>query len=340
VHCIENKLLFAYEQLFQTLNHIIMYDALKELDGITLNFSKEGLFVLNIILATIMFGVALEIKVKHFQLLFKEKKSTITGFVSQFIVLPFVTFILVITLNKFITPTIAMGMILVACCPGGNISNFISALAKGNAALSVTLTAIATLSAIILTPLNFSIWGSLYLKVMSSFAPAELLQELRINPAEMFKTVSLILGIPLVCGMLFNHYFPVITSKIFKPVRTISIILFFAIVIVMLRNNIDSFLHYIYFIFFIVFLHNALGLISGYVFSSAMKCEIINRRTISIETGIQNSGLALILLFDPGIFPPDLKNGGMAFIAAWWGIWHILSGLSIAFWWSRKPIKT
>ncbi len=315
-----------------------MFHALKELDKITLNFSEGGLLILNIILAMIMFGVALEIKVKHFQLLIQEKKSTITGFLSQFVLLPLITFLVVIILNKFITPTIAMGMILVACCPGGNISNFISALAKGNAALSVTLTAIATLSSVVLTPLNFWIWGSLYLKVMSTFAPVELLQKLQIPPLEMFKTVGLILGIPLLCGMLFNHYFPGITKKIFKPIRIGSIVLFFAIVAAMLENNFDSFLKYIHLIFFIVLVHNALGLWSGYLFSSAMRCDRINRRTISIETGIQNSALALILLFDDDIFPKELKIGGMAFIAAWWGVWHILSGLGIAFWWSRKPV--
>ena len=315
-----------------------MYEALKELDSVTLNFSREGFLVLNIILAIIMFGVALEIKVGHFQLLAKEKKSTITGFISQFLLLPFITFLVVIILNKFITPTVAMGMILVACCPGGNISNFISALAKGNAALSVTLTAIATLSAVILTPLNFSIWGSLYLKVMSSFAPVELLQELEIHPFEMFKTVLLIMAIPLLTGMLVNHYLPGITKAIFKPIRILSIILFFGIVAALLQKNINSFLEYIHLIFFIVLIHNALGLGTGYLFASAVRCNDKNRRTISIETGIQNSGLALVLLFNPDIFPKELQIGGMAFIAAWWGIWHILSGLGIAFWWSRKPV--
>ena len=312
-----------------------MNEKLLALDSIRLNFSSEGVLFLNITLAFIMFGVALGIKVQHFRDVFTSPRLPLIGFISQFVILPAITFLVVIAVNDVITPTIAMGMILVAACPGGNISNFMTSLAKGNAALSVTLTAIATLMAIVLTPLNFKIWGSLYNGFLSN-ANDGLLQPLSINPNRMFEAVVLLLGIPLAAGMMFNHFLPKVTAKIDRPIRIASIVIFFGLVAVMLGKNLDYFLGFIRYIFIIVLAHNLMALFSGNIFARIWKIRGANRRAITIETGIQNSGLALALLFNPNIFPLDLNNGGMAFIAAWWGIWHILSGLMIAGVWSRR----
>lgn len=316
-----------------------MIETLKAIDSIRLNFSAEAVLSLNITLAFIMFGVALGIKTQHFKEVFNKPKLPIIGFISQFAVLPAITFLVVIALSKYITPTIAMGMILVAACPGGNISNFMTSLAKGNAALSVTLTAIATLMAIVLTPLNFKIWGGFYNDFLSH-ADQTLLQPLSINPNKMFRAVTILLGIPLVAGMAVNHFLPKLTQKINKPIRIASIIIFFLLVGVMLSKNFASFMSFVKYIFLIVLAHNLIALISGNLFARIWRIRGANRRAITIETGIQNSGLALALLFNPHIFPVELNNGGMAFIAAWWGIWHILSGLTIAGLWSlREPSK-
>jgi BASS family bile acid:Na+ symporter len=314
-----------------------MNESLKVLDEIRLNFSAEGIFFLNITLAFIMFGVALGIKVENFKDVFKSPKLPIIGFLSQFVVLPAMTFLLIIVINDYITPTIAMGMILVAACPGGNVSNFMTSLAKGNSALSVTLTAIATVGAVVLTPLNFKFWGGLYNSFISH-ANDGLLRPLQINPNHMFEAVILLLGLPLVVGMLVNHFLPKITSKIDKPIRIFSVIFFFILVGILLSRNFENFITYVKLFFFVVLIHNLIGLLSGNLFARVWKIRGSSRRAITIETGIQNSGLALVLLFNPKIFPVELNNGGMAFIAAWWGVWHIVSGLSIAAIWSlRKP---
>ena len=313
-----------------------MKEALQVLDSIRLNFSAEGLFILNLTIAFIMFGVALGIKLEHFRHIWENKRYPVIGFISQFGILPAVTFLTILVFNRYITPTIAMGMLLVSSCPGGNVSNFISALAKGHAALSVTLTAIATISAIILTPVNFLFWGGLYTKYISMVDSAQFLRPLEINPVDVFRTVFILLGIPLVSGMLFNHFFPKLTKVITKPIKVLSILAFATIILVSFRNNYDYFIRYIKYIFILVLVHNAIALLSGYFFARLNRCNDAVRRTITIETGIQNSALALVLLFNPKIFPADLQNGGMAFIAAWWGIWHILAGLGIAGLWSRK----
>ena len=315
-----------------------MYEALLQLDPIKINFSASGMHAINIILSFIMFGVALGIKPAEFKTLIKQPKSLIFGLISQVIALPLVTFIVIIALNNYITPTVAMGMILVASCPGGNISNFMSSLSKANTELSVGLTATTTLLATITTPFNFAFWGGLYVNFISKHAK-HMLQPLEIDNGQMFETVFILLGIPLVIGIFFSHYFPKITEKLKKPIQILSIVFFIAMVVMAFANNFDLFLKYIFYIFIIVLVHNLLALATGFSIASIFKLPNADRRTLTIETGIQNSGLGLVLLFNPKIFPPELALGGMLFITAWWGIWHIISGLSLSLYWNKIDPK-
>lgn len=313
-----------------------MTNSLAVLDHVRLNFSPSGLVFLNVALAFVMFGVALDIKIENFRDILRKPKSAIVGFISQTFLLPAVTFLLVLVLNP--TPTVALGMILVAACPGGNISNFISSLSQANVALSVSLTAISTLSAIFFTPFNFALWGSLYIDFYNAKSAAGLMRPLVIDQYQMFQTVFILLGIPVLTGLFISRKFPVFAAKIRKPMKTGSLIFFILMVIAMLSANFSNFLSYVHLVFIIVFLHNGLAIFSGYFFSKLNKLPQTDQRTIAIETGIQNSGLALALMFNPKIFPPEMELGGMAVIAAWWGIWHIISGLTLAFFWSRKPV--
>lgn len=313
-----------------------MANSLEVLDHVRLNFSPSGLFFLNIALAFIMFGVALDIKTEHFKDILKNPKSAIVGFISQTFLLPAFTFLLVLLLNP--TPTVALGMILVAACPGGNISNFISSMAKGNIALSVSLTAISTMAAIFFTPFNFALWGNFYIDFYNAHGAANLVRPLEIDKIQMFQTVFILLGIPVLIGLFVAKKFPTITAKIKKPINQGSLLFFVLMVIAMLSANFSQFTSYVHLVFIIVLLHNLLALSTGYFFSKVTKLSQTDQRTVAIETGIQNSGLALALMFNPKIFPPEMELGGMAIIAAWWGIWHIISGLTIAFVWSRKPV--
>ncbi|MDP2335885.1 MAG: bile acid:sodium symporter family protein [Bacteroidota bacterium] len=313
-----------------------MNNSLEILDHVRLNFSPSGLVFLNIALAFIMFGVALGIKVEHFEEILYKPKSAIIGFISQNLLLPAFTFLLVLLLKP--TPTVALGMILVAACPGGNISNFISSMAKGNVALSVSLTAASTSTAIFFTPFNFALWGDLYINFYNAHGAAGLLRPLEVDQYQMFQTVFILLGIPVIIGLFVAKKFPKLTEKIKKPISRGSLLFFILMVVAMLSANFSQFTSYVHLVFFIVLLHNGLALATGYFFSKIMKLPQTEQRTISIETGIQNSGLALALMFNPKIFPPEMELGGMAIIAAWWGIWHIISGLTVAFVWSRRPV--
>lgn len=299
-----------------------------------MNFSQDSLLILNLTIAFIMFGVALELRPVHFRNLALNPKSAIVGAISQFILMPAMTFILAIALRNYITPTIGLGMILVAACPGGNVSNFFSALARGNVALSVSLTAVSDLGAIVITPFNFAFWGSLFTKVYSLLNASELVRPLEIPLMHVFQTVVVLLGIPLVLGMIINLNFPKFTAGILIYIKRLSLLAFGAIIAVMFLKNWEYFVQYIRYIFLIVLIHNILALSVGYTFASLFKRPYRDRKTISIETGIQNSALALILLFNPNIFPPGIAVGGMAFIAAWWGLWHLVAGLVMGGIWS------
>ncbi len=316
-----------------------MLELLQEIDHVRLNFSEEGRHLLNITIAFIMFGVALELSLDDFKRLIKSPKPALVGIFSQFIALPLLTFLLAISLKDYITPTVGLGMILVASCPGGNVSNFISSLARGNIALSVSLTAFSSVSGLIMTPLNFAFWGNLFMKVYSSSSNPDLVPNLEINPLSVLETIVIILGIPLVLGIFFKNKFPKTTSKIVVTIKRLSIGIFITLLFVLFFKNYDYFVQYIKYIFLIVLVHNLIALSSGFYLGKLFKLAKRECKTISIETGIQNSGLALALLFNPRIFPEDLAVGGMAFIAGWWGLWHILSGLTIAGIWSGFSLK-
>ena len=296
---------------------------MQQLDDVKINFDSEGLWVLNVALAVVMFGVALGITIDDFRNLFKRPKLVLLGVLSQFILLPFITFLVILLIKP--QPSIALGMMMVAACPGGNISNFMTHLAKGNTALSVTLTAFATFLAIFMTPLNFQVYGNLYQPT------AEILKTVSLDPLQLFKVVGLILGIPLILGMSLrkkNEKLALEMSKILKPV---SIIVFVAIVIIAFSNNLDIFSDYVHQVLAVAIGHNLLAILLGFMIAKFFKLSFRDQKTLAIETGIQNSGLGLLLIFT---FFNGL--GGMAILAAFWGIWHIISGLTLATIWSRK----
>lgn len=299
------------------------------IDSIHVNINPTGMMILNVVLAFVMFGVALGIKPQTFVDVFKKPKSVILGVVCQLVLLPMMTFLLALLMKNWISPMMGLGMILVAACPGGNISNFISSLSKANTELSVSLTAISTSAAFFMTPVNFALWGGLYLRF------AEITTELptlSIPFSEIFTTVIILLGIPLVLGILCTHYLPKVSNALRKPLQYLSIIFFIAMVVMAFKQNVDAFLGCIKYIFLIVLIHNFLALMIGFCTGSAFRVPDKDRRTLTIETGIQNSGLGLVLLFNPAIFDPAIwaNNGGMLVITAWWGVWHIISGLITA----------
>ena len=292
------------------------------LDQVQLNFNPQGLFVINAAIGLMMLGVALELKLADFKRIFIAPKAPLIGLAAQFILLPAFTFLLTLILQP--PPSIALGMILVAACPGGNLSNIITYLARGNCAVSVSMTAVSTAAAIFMTPLNLTLWGSL------NPDTAQILKKISLSPFDVFVNIFIILGIPLIIGLSVSRYFPSLVLKVRKPFKIFSLIFFIGIVVAALAVNWHNFVHYVGLVFIGVLIHNALALNLGYWSGRLFRLSEQDNRAVSIEVGIQNSGLGLVLVFN---FFGGL--GGMAIIVAWWGIWHIIAGLITAFIFSR-----
>lgn len=293
------------------------------IDEAVLDFSAGSLTLLNSILAIVMFSIAIDLKPSDFKILAKAPKPLIVGLLSQFVVLPVLTFLLVLVAQP--QASVALGLILVAACPGGNISNFITHRAGGNSALSVSMTAFATVGAIVLTPLNIAFWGGLY------GPSAEILRATTIDPVSIAITISLMLILPLILGVMLNTRRPDITAKLRGPLQWVSMAVFIGFVAIALATNWTLFLAFAGGIAGLVIVHNALGLVGGYATASLAGLSSFDRRAVTIETGIQNSGLGLVLIF--GFFG---GLGGMAIVAAFWGVWHAISGLILAGIMSRK----
>ena len=292
------------------------------IDSIKINFDTEGLWILNIALAIIMFGVALSIKIDDFKLLIKKPKILFVGIFSQFFLLPALTFVAILIIKP--QPSFALGMMMIAACPGGNISNFFSKMANGNAALSVSLTAFATIICIVMTPFNLQFYGGLYEPTNA------ILKTVELDPFSLFKLVLLILGVPLILGMLTNIYFEETAKKIEKKLKPFSMIIFLALIVIAVYDNLDIFLNYIHLVAGLVIFHNIGAYFIGFYTAKTFGLEKRDRKTISMETGIQNGGLGLLLIFQ---FFDGL--GGMALLAAFWSIWDIFSGLVLAAFWTK-----
>lgn len=293
------------------------------IDAVQINFNSEQLFILNICLGFLMFGVALDLKKENFFYIFKHPKIAFIGMSSQFILLPILSVGLILLLKP---PTsIALGMVLIASCPGGNVSNFAVHLANANAALSVLLTSISTLLSIIVTPL--------YFKYLSVFIPGTevYIQSLQVSIQDMAGTIIQLIVFPLIVGMVLNSRFPNFVAKIKQTVKVLSIIIFLSFVVFAIAGNFENIKDYLHLVFFLVLAHNVAALSMGYGYAKLFKLPNADARAISLETGIQNSGLGLILIFN---FFDGL--GGMAMIAAWWGVWHLISAFSLAMYWKNR----
>ena len=284
------------------------------LDQAQIHFDEGSLWVMNIALGLVMFGIALNLTARDFKQLWLAPKPIIAGLISQFIALPLVTFFLVTWFNP--PAGVGLGMIMVAACPGGNVSNFITQLAKGNTALSISLTALATAVAVLMTPLNFTLYASLWTPG-SSF-----MQNVSVDVWSMAVLVGLLLGFPLGMGLWMRHSQPARAKKLAFWINRGALLFFLGLIIAALLQNKAQIEAYSGLLFGYVFIHQGLAMATGYGMSRLFGLGVSNQKTLIIETGIQNSGLGLMLIFT---FFNGL--GSMALIAAFWGIWHLISGL-------------
>jgi BASS family bile acid:Na+ symporter len=301
-----------------------------DVDNIKIAFDENSLTTLKIVIGAILFGIALDTSLEDFKLAARRPGTIAIGVVAQFLLLPAITFLLTLALD--VRGSVALGMILVACCPPGNVSNILTHRAKGDVALSVSMTAVSNLLAIFLMPLNVAFWGSIHP------TGKKLLEDVDLDAVDMLLEIGLVIGVPFVAGITIARLWPRLASRAGKIIGPVAFLALGAVIVVGVANNWGIFVDFIGVVLLAVFLHDALALLLGYSIARVTRLPERSTRAMTFEVGIRNAGLGLLLVFTyfDGL-------GGMALVAAWWGIWDIIAGLAVAQWWgtrasSRPPV--
>lgn len=294
---------------------------------VDLTFSPQSLLVLNGILACMMFGVSMNLRGEDFARVLRQPRAPLAGLAAQFLLLPLATCL--VTWWLAITPPLALGMILVASCPGGTFSNIMTWLGRASVPVSVSMTAVSSLAAIVMTPVNFALYGAL------NPHTRPLLREIALEPLDMLALVGLVLALPMLLGMAFGRRHRPLALRAENPMRLVALAVFLGFVAIAFARNYALFLEYADRIAALVIGHNLGALALGALAGRLMRLPQHERRAVTMEVGIQNSALGLSILFT--FFP---QAGGMMLIAGFWGVWHLISGLTLALYWSahREPV--
>ncbi|WP_460801762.1 bile acid:sodium symporter family protein [Microbacterium sp. GXF6406] len=295
-------------------------------DDVVLSFTPGSLTLLNIVLGLIMFGIALDTSPSDFRVVARHPKPFVIALFAQLLLLPAVTFGLTMILP--VTASMAMGMILVACCPPGNISQVLTHRSGGNVALSVSLTAVGNLIYIVAMPLSIAFWGSMHPTART------VLEDVSLDPGKMLLEIVLIIGVPFAIGLLLRARLPKIAARAHPIVKWFSLIALVAFIVVALVGNWSVFIQVLGIVVLVVTVHDAVALALGYGTAVVGGLGTRERKAMTFEVGIRNAGLGLGLVF---AFFGGL--GGMAIVAGWWGIWDIVAGLVVAGLWARHTKK-
>ncbi len=294
-----------------------------DVDTIRIAFDAGSQTILRIVIGAILFGIALDTRAEDFREAARRPRVIALGVAVQVLLLPAITFLLTLLLN--VRGSVALGMILVASCPPGNVSNIVTHQARGDVALSVSMTAVSNLLAIVLMPLTFAFWGNLH---PSGHA---LMETLQLRPSEMLIEVGLVIGIPFAIGLTLRQLVPGLAARAGKIIGPLAFTALGALIVVALLNNWQLFLDYIGVVVIAVLLHDALALGLGWSMGRATRLPDRSVRAMTFEVGIRNAGLGLLL-----VFTSFQGLGGMALVAAWWGIWDIIAALTVARLWRRR----
>lgn len=289
-----------------------------------IRFDPAQLITLNVVMAVMMYGVSLTLRPTDFLGVLRRPRAPVAGLLAQFLLLPAATALG--TWAVGLDAQLALGMILVASCPGGSFSNLMTWRARGDVALSVSMTAVSSLAATVLTPLNFAFWG--WVNPLTR----AYLREIAIAPGGILLVVVAVLGVPLALGMWTGQRFPRFAMRSDPPLRKAALLVLLAFVGIAFAQNLDLFVARFGEFFWLVVLQNALALGLGWTMARTLRLGAAERRAVTLEVGIQNSGLGLVILFT---FFPDA--GGMMLITGFWGVWHLVTGLLLSGWWGRRP---
>jgi BASS family bile acid:Na+ symporter len=284
------------------------------MDDFALELGQGSELGLALALATMMFSVALGLKPSSFAFLRSAPRAFLIGIAGQLLALPILTVALCVLIQPM--PSVALGMILIACCPGGNVSNMLVLLARGNTALSVSLTATSSLAAAFITPVAVLFWSGLYPPT------AELLNQIEFDSISFLIQTSVVLALPLAMGIAANVYLPRFADVIRQPLVWLSSGTLLVLILAGGARYWSEFVSIGVGLLGLVVIHNALAFLLGNSLARLGGLSIADRRSLTYEVGIQNAGLGIVILLTQmgGL-------GGAAVVAGLWGTWHIIAGL-------------
>ena len=277
-------------------------------------FSHLKPTLINPLLGVIMFGMGLTLKAEDFRVVFTRPRDVIIGCLAQFTVMPLLAFAL--TRIFALEPALAVGVILVGCCPGGTASNVITYLARGDLALSVGMTATSTLLAPVLTPLLVWLFAG---------------ETVDVNVVGMLLSILWVVILPIALGLIVKRLWPRVTEHATGYLSAVSSLAICLIVLIVVAANAGKLLSGGLIIVLVVILHNVCGLGIGYLIGYLLKLSPEKRRAISVEVGMQNSGLASSLATLHFAAYPMATIPGAVF-----SVWHNISGALIARLYSRR----
>ncbi len=283
--------------------------------------------ILIAVLATMVFAVSLDLRRADFAYVARHPVGVAVGMVAQFVLLPLAT--LGVTLVLDLSAPVEAAMILVACAPGGALSNVITHFSKGNLALSLSISAVSNVAAMVATPINFA-W-----MIAANPATAAWAKTLALDPLDMVKSLVLLLALPMGCAMALRARSPAWADRLRKPLENFALVCLALFIVGAVAAQWKAFAAALVTVLPLVIAHNALGLSLGAGASRLAGLPQADLRAVTIESGMQNSGLALGII--AAQFNADLQ---MSAVAAMWGIWHIVSGWSLALYWRRQDHVT
>ncbi|UVE17928.1 bile acid:sodium symporter family protein [Pseudomonas sp. LS44] len=296
-----------------------------------MNYDESHQLILGLVLALMIFGVSLELRVTQFASVLRRPLPVLAGLFGQCLILPWAT--LLVTLLVDLHPGLELGLLLVACCPGGNLSNVMTHLARGNVALSMSMTALSSLLALVLLPLNFALTSSLNPEASTYLAGR--LHALQVDQGSIVVSLIFLLGVPLLLGMLVGNLYPLFAERVMPWFKRFALLAFAVFVIGAVAGNWRMFVANLGLVFLIVVLHNLSAIILGWLMAKLARQHGANLRAMVIEISMHNSGLALGLIFAQFGGEPN-----MALVAAFWGTWHLVSGGLLVLFWRKRPLPT
>lgn len=299
--------------------------AAQDLDDVTMSLPAGADWVVKVMVACFLFGVALDTPFAALTDHLKRPWILVAGVVGQFLLLPALTLALCHLLD--VRGSVALGMLLVACMPAGNLSNLLTHRARGDVALSIAMTSASNIVALAATPALFAFWSRRY-------GPAdELLTRIDLDPVAMALEIALLIGIPFVLGMLVGAKRPGWAARARRPMDIAILSLLLFVILGGIASRAGLIIEHIGEVALAVVLQNLMVLAVGYLMARALFLGPRAARAMTLEMGIRNTALALVIAlayFD--------ELGGVVLVAAVWGLWDVISGLLLATFWRGRPL--